>query len=607
LPRKPLGGKPSWFVDLKLTKPSGAFHVTSSFVHRHIAKPTGQFHVHGKYEEREVKHPGNYGQYWEGGYKKRDVPKPREGAEFYIHGGYEEPNQPEDWDPWGNYYFSLEVDKVEIAQFLECSGLKTSATVFEIEEGGLIAHTHKRPGYSKWENIVLKRAVHKGTAFEEWRDKYLQTPDGGWSDRSTTTGAIVVRNNAGEELRRYTINGCWPVSWEGPSFNAGGSELAVETLEIAHEGIIVEDKPAPQKPAGEEGRKQKPTADSGGSDTITNNVVVRFIAKFGFDITQAESQGLEGMEVEDHVDMMGVARATFNTGGMDWSNVNLGDAVQVGFGGTSDMTFGGYITGIRHFKPKDGNEFMQIIAMDPLCKLAASRHTRVWNEDDSPTDDKIANSVLGDASVEIGTVDSTSYSPKYVIQRNESDLTFLRRLAARNGYLLLGNCEGKVDFKKPQYSASPLELTRDQLMVFEYTVSPADVPPDVTVYGWDYVAKEKVEGTASSIDTIGGGASALDAAGTIWQDTCYVSDVQVDDADLATAMAESELNRMARSYVRGRGVTQGTGEIRAGKKVKFSGFATGFNPEVFVVASKHKIQNGTYITEFYFEGNTKPE
>ncbi|MBW1878586.1 MAG: phage tail protein [Deltaproteobacteria bacterium] len=599
--RKKLGGKPSWFVDRVLPKPSGAFHVHGNFERREIGKPTGEFHVHGNFEQREIKRSGHYGQYWEGGFQDRDVPKPRTGE--YFHGAYQAPDNPQDLDPWGNYYFSLEIETVEIAQFLECSGLKTSATVFEIEEGGLIAHTHKRPGYSKWENIVLKRGVDEGTAFAEWRDKYLQTPDGGWSDRSTSTGAIVVRNNAGEELRRYTIVGCWPVSWEGPSLNAGGSELAIETLEIAHEGLYVDDTPRPAKPTG----SQDPDpggGGGGGGDTVTDNVVVRFIAKFGIDITQADNQGLEGMEVEDHVDMMGVARASFNTSGFDWSSVNLGDGVQVGFGGTSDMTFGGYVTGIRHFKLLDGNEFVELIAMDPLCKLGASRHTRIWEEQ---TDDAIANDVLGQASVEIGTVDSTSTTHKYVIQRNESDLTFLRRLAARNGYLLLGNYEGKVDFMKPQYSAGPIELTTDKLMAFEYTVSPAEVPPDVTVYGWDYVAKEKVEGTASSIDTIGGGASALDAAGIIWQETCYISDVHVNDADAATAMAESELNRMARSYVRGRGVTDGTGEIRAGVKLKFSGFATGFNPEVFVVASKHKIQSGMYVTEFYFEGNTKPE
>ena len=41
------------------------------------------------------------------------------------------------------------------------------------------------------------------------------------------------------EIRRYSFTNCWPVSWEGPQLNSGSSELAVETLEIAHEGLII--------------------------------------------------------------------------------------------------------------------------------------------------------------------------------------------------------------------------------------------------------------------------------------------------------------------------------------------------------------------------------
>lgn len=155
-----------------------------------------------------------------------------------------------DYDPWGNFYFSFELDKVEVAHFLECSGLKTSAAVFEIEEGGATHNVHKRTGMSKWENIVLKKAVAKDHTFAEWRDKYLQAPSEGWKLRTDTTAAIVLRNNKGEEIRRYTILQPFPVSWEGPSLSGGGSDLSSETLEIAHQGILIdmEAPPAPPEP-----------------------------------------------------------------------------------------------------------------------------------------------------------------------------------------------------------------------------------------------------------------------------------------------------------------------------------------------------------------------
>jgi phage tail-like protein len=139
-------------------------------------------------------------------------------------------------DPHGGYYFALEINGNQIAHFLECSGLKTTATVFEIEEGGMNGMTHKRPGQSKWENLVLRYATNASMALLEWRDEFLRDE---FASRERNSGAIILYDNAGTALRRYSFSHCWPVSWEGPQLNAGSSELAVETLEIAHEGLTV--------------------------------------------------------------------------------------------------------------------------------------------------------------------------------------------------------------------------------------------------------------------------------------------------------------------------------------------------------------------------------
>ena len=139
-------------------------------------------------------------------------------------------------DPHGGHYFALEINGNQIAHFLECSGLKTVATVFEIEEGGMNGMTHKRPGQSKWENIVLRYATNASLELLEFRDRFLRDE---FTSRQNNSGAIVLYNNAGNPVRRYSFKHCWPVSWEGPQLNAGSSELAVETLEIAHEGLTV--------------------------------------------------------------------------------------------------------------------------------------------------------------------------------------------------------------------------------------------------------------------------------------------------------------------------------------------------------------------------------
>lgn len=139
-------------------------------------------------------------------------------------------------DPEGNYVFALEIDGVEIAHFMECSGLKTTTEVFEIQEGGMNDRVHKVPGQSKWENITLRYGVTSDTSLLGWRNEILQDQ---FQEGGRRNGSIIIKNNQMQVVRRYNFKAAWPVSWEGPSLSASGSELAVEMLEIAHHGIEI--------------------------------------------------------------------------------------------------------------------------------------------------------------------------------------------------------------------------------------------------------------------------------------------------------------------------------------------------------------------------------
>jgi phage tail-like protein len=137
-------------------------------------------------------------------------------------------------DPEGNMIFALEVAGIEVANFIECSGLKSSTEVFEIQEGGLNEYVHKLPGQTRWENIVLRQGVTAATTLQEWREEVTQDKFAARRD-----GAIVLKRTNGLEVRRYTFKRAWPVAWEGPAFNANGADLAIEMFEIAHHGIEV--------------------------------------------------------------------------------------------------------------------------------------------------------------------------------------------------------------------------------------------------------------------------------------------------------------------------------------------------------------------------------
>lgn len=137
-------------------------------------------------------------------------------------------------DPEGNFIFKLEIAGKEVAQFKECSGLKSSTTPFELEEGGMNHTVHKLPGQSRWDNLVLRAGVTSNTYLLEWRDTILQD-----SFAERRNGSVVIMTLQREEVRRYNFTQAWPVAWEGPSFDAAGAELAIEMIEIAHHGLTV--------------------------------------------------------------------------------------------------------------------------------------------------------------------------------------------------------------------------------------------------------------------------------------------------------------------------------------------------------------------------------
>ena len=345
------------------------------------------------------------------------------------------------------------------------------------------------------------------------------------------------------------------------------------------------------------------------STTIENNQTARYTIKIGgTEFSQADAQGLEHVSIEEHVDKIGVAQFTIGDNSEGWGSFKVGDEVEANVGG-DQYKFKGVITSMRHGFQK-GRGTVTVIAHDPLAKLASSRHVRTYGEHGSPVkDDEIFNQVLGEAGLEAGTVDAVSGESEYVFQRNESDLSFLRRLAARNGYLLRAN-EGKIDFVKTQFSGSAIEIPKGKVIHLDYGYADNQIPPELTVIGWDYKTKAKVEGTASSGDvtTIGGGTNSVSQTGQIYQQPAFISDVLVTSQGGAKAMAQAEMNRLARNFLRGKAVIQGNGEVRAGGLIKFAGHRDGFNPEVYVVSSKHVIETtGGFTTEINFCGNTYPQ
>ena len=134
-------------------------------------------------------------------------------------------------DPYGNYNFLVELDGISRAAFQECSGFDSTIDVIEHREGGENTVLRKLPGMTKYSNIVLKWGVTDDTELYDWHRKVIK------GDIERKNGSIVMLNRKGEEVVRWNFVRAWPTKWDGPDFNAEGNDVAIETLELAHEGV----------------------------------------------------------------------------------------------------------------------------------------------------------------------------------------------------------------------------------------------------------------------------------------------------------------------------------------------------------------------------------
>lgn len=336
---------------------------------------------------------------------------------------------------------------------------------------------------------------------------------------------------------------------------------------------------------------------------VKHNQTAKFAVKIGsLEASQKSNSGVEAFFVEEHLDMVGMAQITLRPNqSIDFSQFKIGEDVSIKVSGES-REWKGIITGFR--LAVEGNENkLTIIAMDPLCKLSSSRHTRTWED---MADSDIVSDVLGKAGVSAGTVTSTSGVNPYVFQRNESDLNFLKRLAARNGFVLRA-VEGKVNFEELPTGDSQ-DLESQTAKALEFTWTPMGIPPKVKVHGYDYLTKTETNGEHGSFTPIGGGQDPV-AYGNkkIWQEDSHISDMVVTSDSGASAIAAAELERLGRNFLRGRAVVDGDGNLYPGGGINWV-VSDKMKAETLIISTRHIVttQPEDFRTEVTFSSNTSP-
>ncbi len=136
-------------------------------------------------------------------------------------------------DPYRNFRFLVEIDGIVQAGFSEVTLPDSTQDVVEYREGHEPPVLRKLPGLAKYGNVTLKWGVTDSLELYEWRRLVEQ----GKIAEARRNVAIIVLDEEGEPAARWEFYQAWPSKYDAPDLNAKGNEVAIETLEIAHEGM----------------------------------------------------------------------------------------------------------------------------------------------------------------------------------------------------------------------------------------------------------------------------------------------------------------------------------------------------------------------------------
>jgi len=130
------------------------------------------------------------------------------------------------FDPYKNFKFRVKFSGRVVAGVAEVSGLPDAK----------IAKTkymkHKQPGLTKYTNVTLKRGVTGDSSFFNW-------VNGASANKDHKDITIEVFDESGRLVLAYHLGSSWPVKLAASDLNADGSEVAIESIELAHEGIQI--------------------------------------------------------------------------------------------------------------------------------------------------------------------------------------------------------------------------------------------------------------------------------------------------------------------------------------------------------------------------------
>jgi phage tail-like protein len=136
--------------------------------------------------------------------------------------------------PLANYKFriQLRINGKDVAEFSECSGLEMSVKVDEVREGGQNEFVYRLPGRIEYGNLTLRRGYVTNSELFTWIQSVFNRRQ---IARESVT--VEILDQARQPMGTWVFRQAYPVKWSGPSLKAGENAIAIESIELAHEGL----------------------------------------------------------------------------------------------------------------------------------------------------------------------------------------------------------------------------------------------------------------------------------------------------------------------------------------------------------------------------------
>jgi phage tail-like protein len=137
--------------------------------------------------------------------------------------------------PYLNCNFLVEIDGVAVAGFAEVTLPSMAIEAVDYRDGSdKLNNVRKLPGLTKFGNVTLKRGIVGDLDLFQW----IRAVSQGLPDRRNVS--IVLLDEQRNPVLRWLVRNAFPVKYEGATLNAKSSEVAIESLELACEGMEVE-------------------------------------------------------------------------------------------------------------------------------------------------------------------------------------------------------------------------------------------------------------------------------------------------------------------------------------------------------------------------------